>query len=107
MSRLLTFPVVLSELDRVLEKVSGLRTELADTRGCLDTTQVLLVQANEHNAALAVEYRNACAEVEALRQSLTSTTELVAGLTEERAVLRCKVAELSSERDDWRAASGR
>lgn len=100
-----TLPAALAALDELLADSAGLRARMADYRAECDNLYALLVQANAHSAALAVEFAQAHAEREQLRESLESTTALVAELTEERAALRRSCEGLATERDSWRVAS--
>lgn len=102
---LTTLPAALAALDHTLAASVELRGKLVAYRTECDGLHALLTQANNHNARLAVEFAQAHAEREQLRDSLEATTALVADLTAERSVLRRRCEELSTQRDTWRGAA--
>ena len=102
-----TLPFALAELDRALAELAELRVKLADSRGELDNVYSLMRSACEQSARLAVEMEHAHAEREQLRESLSSTTELIEELTAERSALRRRVEEMTARADDLRARAYR
>ena len=103
----MTLPAALSELDRALADLADLRAKVSEQRGELENVYALLRAATANAAALAIELEQAHAEREMLRDSVESTTALVAELSTEKRALARRVEHLTGEAAVLRAASYR